>query len=1141
MFTAAEGNPYVGLRFSWNSGTSIDGAQLYKIEAIGVVTTELDELIASAQETLATYEEGTDWYTSLSEAIATAEAAAPTTGEELNAAIDALQEAIDAAAEAKAMAEAIANAPIESGTYYILNEETGYYLASGNTWGTQASLLARPQTFDLELQSDGTYTLSSYTYNGETTHYLGSNAYTDAAVAYWTIGEGTAEGQYSLANGTNYLTAGELGEALTLAALEDGATPTQWTFVSITEGMEDATVETPVDVSGLVKNPDFKRNGNNTSYYTTWNITNYDGDTTAGHYTYAATNNWNRNIIESWKSSNGVKIEQTLTDLPAGLYALTGQGSDRNYDDSTAPQAELYAGEESVTFPPLDDTSITDLGTLYSNIAADSSYQAIDTVYFRVNEGEEVNIGVRNAYTNAWTTFTHTTLLYLGDNSLIDNFLPELKDSLLAAIDSTATAVSLPVNDADTQTALTEAIAAAQNMDYTTAKRSTITEAIAALEAAVAAVEASNAEFAETHPADGNYLIQNVETGYYLGGGNYWGTQASTLGKPQWLGLAAQSDGTYQLDSHQTNGGTAHYLESGGYMDNASPVAITITQLEDGSYTLGVGSGYITSTGKNNAVDMAGTDATVAAAQWKLITMDDVLAEQATATADAPVDMTALIYNPEMKRNLTLDVEGLNQWTTSGYDGTGTPGNFSFGGGGAIANVAESYHSSNGFKVQQTLPALTAGVYSLDAQAFYRQDGSDTENLPIMFFNDEQTTLSLLTGSEGSMAAAYASFLEGTYPTETLYLEVAEGDTVTIGFQNANTAMWNIFGELTLKYYGTEADIDALKNAALLAQLEELRATATEYAASENVSDAVKTTVNEALTATEDVESTEEALNEAIATLTTANAAAKESEEQKASIDGMKELLASTNVVTADAYTTYSGLIDTYEAAWNEGTLTATVLNPYELNGWHASLDYDDFLLSAWTINEVQATDYNTSLYINTWSTEGLYDGTDFVVPFFEYWTGDATSLGTATIEAVITGLAAGTYDVTVDVRVRLNDTANSSSETPTGITFTANDASVDATAGENVDGTQFYIQTITATATVGEDGTLTISFNVAEDNNISWLSFQNVNYDISVGVNAIEAETGATTDYGYTLSGARAQKNTRGIVIVNGKKVLVK
>ena len=62
------------------------------------------------------------------------------------------------------------------------------------------------------------------------------------------------------------------------------------------------------------------------------------------------------------------------------------------------------------------------------------------------------------------------------------------------------------------------------------------------------------------------------------------------------------------------------------------------------------------------------------------------------------------------------------------------------------------------------------------------------------------------------------------------------------------------------------------------------------------------------------------------------------------------------------------------------------------------------------------------------------------------------------------------------------------------GITFSANDGeAVDVTTGEIVG--QFRLAKYTAQCVVAEDGLLTVKFNVAADNDISWLSFKNVKY----------------------------------------------
>ncbi len=1132
VFTNTDGYANLQVSFRWlNSQFGFDNFELYELEFVGVDNTALLAEIAAAKTALETYNAEDAWAVELKAAIDAAEAATPATAEEMIAAINALKAAVAKAA----LDNARANALIKDGDYVLQNQETGFYLGGGNAWGTQASLLERPWGFGIAVNSDGTYTLDSYTYNSDVQHYLGATTcYVDQPATNWTIQAGNSEGLYTLSFDGKYLTAGEPGGILTWAEAEDPtAANVQWAIISPVAEQAKATIETPVNVTALVKAADIRRNSARS-----WTITGYGVDAAAAHCKYAESNNVN--IVESWKSSNGFDMRQTLTDLKPGVYRLSAQGFYHNYDATDTNVAMLYANNDSVAMPLRNDDALAALSDAYKYMANDGKYMT-DSIYVRVNEGETLTIGVANKGTNSWITFCRPVLAYYGDVTVAAILFPA---ELQAVVDAKAVANEAAAKKGvsqETKDAIAAAIAAADAAIQNATTAEALTAAVAALAAAADAANADNEAWVASQPVPGLYLIQNVENGQYLGGGQSWGTRASTLSKPQWLGLVAMEDGTYKLDSHQNNnGGEQHFLKADGYLDTDQAVALTFTKLEDGAYTIAVGDKFLTATAANKEVNMQGEDGTAKAAQWTLITMADVLAAQAEATAEAPADVTALVYNPELKRNMNMVPEGMSNWVTTSYDGTAAPENFSFGSNSAVANVAESYQSDNGFNVAQTLSGLKPGVYSLDAHAFYRQDGSDNDNLPVLYAGEEQTVLPKtdLVAPSGSMAEAYQWFLNGDYKTETLFVNVAEGTDLTIGFKSANTLTWNIFGELTLKYYGADADINALKNAALIAEYEAQKAEASENAQREDVSAVVKEQVSTTLAANESVEPTKEALTAAIEALKAVNAAAKQSGEQKAGIEGMEKLLASTNVYTAEAAATYQAEIDGYKTAWEAGTLTQAVQNPYAVYGWHSENTYDNLLLSAWTINDVKANEFDAALYINTWSVEGETDDSGFKTPFHEYWVGDAESLAVAKLTAKVEGLAAGTYDVTADVRVRIKNGA----ETANGITFEVPGAEpVDVCAGEQVGESQFRLMQVAATATVHSDGVLTITFNVAEGNTISWLSFQNVNYTLNT-LDAIDAiETATESDNVYTLTGARAQKGQKGVVIVNGKKMIRK
>ena len=96
------------------------------------------------------------------------------------------------------------------------------------------------------------------------------------------------------------------------------------------------------------------------------------------------------------------------------------------------------------------------------------------------------------------------------------------------------------------------------------------------------------------------------------------------------------------------------------------------------------------------------------------------------ATVNAPVDATFLIIDHTFGRNN----RNVGVWKVS-EDCT----NYNLTGGNSDKHSAESYHST--FTVSQVLSNVPNGIYSFQAQGFYRQDGSDNDNLAQFFINDE--------------------------------------------------------------------------------------------------------------------------------------------------------------------------------------------------------------------------------------------------------------------------------------------------------------------------------------------------------------------------------------------------------------------
>ncbi len=312
-------------------------------------------------------------------------------------------------------------------------------------------------------------------------------------------------------------------------------------------------------------------------------------------------------------------------------------------------------------------------------------------------------------------------------------------------------------------------------------------------------VKATNpaGEFTLTTPAlgeGGEYLIINVANGYYFGGGLAWGTTATQLKKPQFIGITENEDGTYKLNSHQYTSGTEHYLGVDLFLDSESVDWIIVHS--DNGYTIYNASagGYLTGNGLQQAVNTV-QNTPSAASYWNFITLENVKESMDDATTLSPVDVTALIGAPELKRNSNVS----NDADSYTAPWTNTDGNVTFGAGSATANCAQSNGS---FELSQTITLPKAGTYTLSAQAFYSGNG----DAPVLYAGDDSSSFPVLTESISTMAAAYQAFLNEAYTVAPITIETSADDaTVTIGFRGESS--WSVMGELELLYLGAPAPI----------------------------------------------------------------------------------------------------------------------------------------------------------------------------------------------------------------------------------------------------------------------------------------------------------------------------------------------
>ncbi len=151
---------------------------------------------------------------------------------------------------------------------------------------------------------------------------------------------------------------------------------------------------------------------------------------------------------------------------------------------------------------------------------------------------------------------------------------------------------------------------------------------------------------------------------------------------------------------------------------------------------------------------------------------------------------------------------------------------------------------------------------------------------------------------------------------------------------------------------------------------------------------------------------------------------------------------------------------------------------------------------SVWSTTATLADSYH--LRIDTWATQS---DEKMSVPFMEYYADGDAYLPDATINHhQLTGLTAGVYEVSMDIRIiDFAKDGDSNAKIGAGTRFIANGVSEDILTGsdgtedEYGEGGQDEVYgTYTLTCVVGEEGTLDISLDV-KDATYSWIMFKNL------------------------------------------------
>jgi len=480
------------------------------------------------------------------------------------------------------------------------------------------------------------------------------------------------------------------------------------------------------------------------------------------------------------------------------------------------------------------------------------------------------------------------------------------------------------------------------------------------------------------------YYLRNVATRKFWGAGNAWGTQASLVDEYQYAFLELLDNGKYTLESMVSNGGSAIYF-NGDYMDNNTPVELTFTKQENGYYTIASDDNYYGYDGETTVLGK-NLDPDSENALWEVLTEQEIMEEQnailASATAEDPVDATILIRNAGFGRNR---IDGA--WTINAR-------NYNLGGPNASQGnyCAESYHST--FHLEQDIE-VPKGVYKLTAQGFYRQDGTNNDDLPYFFaYCDESEETSdarfpFMTGSENSMADAGSSFENGLYTSDPMYIEIPSDGSMAIGAHlEENVNLWCVWDNFRLTYYGPDADINALKNAGLIASYEKALADAIEALTDEGytiVAGEERENLSAVIAEYENVGSDETSLQNALEALTEATETfkmARASYKRLAdvlSLIGQYPYASASKTAAVESYKTYAPAsaddATTKLQAWQPAIRRYVESNAF-LEGIEGAIDMTNFIQSPNAENgkDGWTTVLTTPGYINILSSEPLTD-----------------------------------------------------------------------------------------------------------------------------------------------------------------------
>ena len=632
--------------------------------------------------------------------------------------------------------------------------------------------------------------------------------------------------------------------------------------------------------------------------------------------------------------------------------------------------------------------------------------------------------------------------------------------------------------------------------------------------------------------AEGKYYIYNVGVNKYLAAGANWGTHAIVNERGLDYGLAL-ADGKYTIDSQVSNGGANNYLN--GEWNDGPAFGWEFNEVAEGIYTISNGENFLTA-GENGLVTLAG-DATVAAAQWTLVTVADRdsinLKTLEAATAENGVDATFFIKGADFNRN---DLRN-KAWTA-----TKSGGNQTIGGPSAdrLTYGCESWN--NTFDVNQTLENLPDGVYEFSIA------GYGTNGTTYIYANETEAAF-VNTESAANFGDAADRIANGEFAGNTTGKVNVVGGTLKIGVKRTSQVGqdWAVFDKAQLTYYGA-ISADAYKAAYEEALAAAQAALADEaYAA---VTGEEKAALEKAIADYTTVEATQDAyvaatvaLNAATDAFKTAKAAYEELAAAKDDLTAKQYAYAAaakktaaeeaaevTATSAADAQAKTAALYQAYRQYAESHALAEGVETAVNKTDLIVNPDAEEAIAEPWAVVKGEGSGGSLNILNGEPWTDGegnsahkYFDGGDWGATSWDVALQQEITLPAGKYLLTAKGRAAG------DVTLTLFAGENIVEMPAVGASGALFDRGWDDTSVEFV---------------VAEEGPVTIGVRGVTTAQYNWMSFSNFRLvqlsATSVGistVNAAKQQSGVI----YNLQGQKMTKAQKGLYIIGGKKVMVK